>query len=441
MPSTLLLISRMTDAQLRQAYKALRGTRVLELQFLREAVAMERERRQAKRAFCPGASPPDNSCSPVNKGLGEGDAAMAEFLAGGEVQRVAIAGVDRLNSLRPQSTTYDPQGLVDGGAPRDYEGGNLREGQTLWDRFSVASSTYVGDRSYSEGNEIGVAPALQEIFASPYAKESEQIRSQLNSRMPLRVQHEQLKVIGDAAMQSDSDKDIVGKFSSSVTNEMVSLMSDISGSPKAEAKKAAEISKMEKVYAPGSPLPERQLPTQEAVDRLVEMARETELPDGVTLFHGIKGVYARQSLEELSRQGGTIRLQKLTSTTIRPSVATQFGKTTNEYTAPRDSKTTGGEFVHENGSLASVVRIRNATRGLPIGGTSLYENEAEVVLAPGTEVRFTGESRVVFIPAGNDTGWPSATFSTSRPASRQGGKITRTLWPVTVYDAVMEVGE
>ena len=442
MPSMLQRIAKLTDSQLKEAAATLKGVTANDLLFVREAVAMERERRSSRkrgsRAFCPGVSPPDNSCPPANKGTGVDVAVMLEFLAGEEVQQVKVGRNDQLNALRPESTIYDPQSLIDGGHPRDYEGGDLRVGQTLWDRFSVASEAYAGERSYGEGNEIGVAAAVQGMFSDPYTKESEQIRSELNAKMPLRRQHEDLKAIGDAAMRSESDRNIVSKFSSSVTNEMVSLMSDISGSEKAEAKKSAEAAKMEKVYPPGSPLPERQLPTQEGVDRLVQMARDTELPEGVTLFHGIKGVGSRQSLEELSRQGGTLRLQKLTSTTIRPSVATQFGKTTNEYTAPHDSKTTGGEFVHENGSLASVVRIRNATRGLPIGGVSLYEREAEVVLAPGTEIRFTGQSRVVFVPAGNDTGWPSSTFSTSHPASRQRGKTVRTLWPVTVYDAVME---
>jgi hypothetical protein len=439
MPTMLQQIERLSDSRLVELLTSLDDAASDELRFVREAAAMEQERRRSRgrgrRAFCPGASPPDNSCSPANKGTGSGDAAMSEFLAGGEVQEVTLPGVDRLNALRPKSTIYDPQSLIDGGAPADYEGGNLWDGQTLWDRFSVASSTHVGDRSYGEGNEIGAATAVQGLFTDPYTQESETLRSELNSRMPLRRQHEELKAIGDAAMASAEDRDIVEKFSSSITNEAVSLMSDISGSAVVQAKREAELKRMASVS------PNDELPTQEAVDRLVQMARDTELPEGVTLFHGIKGVSTRQSLEELSRERGTIRLQKLTSTTLRPSVATQFGKTTNEYTSPQDSRTTTGEFVHENGSLASVVRIRNASRGLPIGGASLYGNEAEVVLAPGTEVRFTGESRVVFIPAGNDSGWPSGTFSTARPVSRQGGPITRALWPVTVYDAEMERGD
>jgi len=40
-----------------------------EVMQLAEQIA-ERGRRQTKRAFCPGVSPPDNSCSPSNKGQG-----------------------------------------------------------------------------------------------------------------------------------------------------------------------------------------------------------------------------------------------------------------------------------------------------------------------------------------------------------------------------------
>jgi hypothetical protein len=72
MPSMLQRIAKLTDAQLKEAAATLKGVTADDLLFVREAVAMERERRSSRkrgsRAFCPGASPPDNSCSPANKG-------------------------------------------------------------------------------------------------------------------------------------------------------------------------------------------------------------------------------------------------------------------------------------------------------------------------------------------------------------------------------------
>jgi hypothetical protein len=440
MPGTLLLISQMTDAQLRQAYRALRGTRVLELQFLREAIAMEIERRRrlgrrpprGRRAFCPGASPPDNSCPPANKGTGGGDA----FLAGGEVEELKIRGVDRLDSLRPASTVYDPQSLIDAGPPSAYEGGELRDGQTLWDRHRVGTEMYLSGRYDSEASP---GESIAGVFAEPYAESSKSQRDKLDAAMPLRVQQAELREVARQAAsglereERSSAARVAYQFSSSVTNEAVSLMSHISPSPEVQAERDKQIDMLRRAS------PDTEIPSQEEVDRFSELARTTALPAGVTLFHGIKGAAAQERLDRLSQERGTIMLNKLTSTTTRPAVATQFGRTTSrgagEKAGPGDF-TEGGEFVHRNGTLASVVRIRDASRGFPISGTSAYRDEAEVVVAPGTQLRFTGESRVVFMPAANDSGWPAATFSIGK--AKQRGARYRVLWPVTVYDAVME---
>jgi hypothetical protein len=68
MPSALPTLSGMTDAQIRVAHEVLRDTTGSELRFLREAIARDIDRRRQRRAFCPGVSPPDNSCPPANKG-------------------------------------------------------------------------------------------------------------------------------------------------------------------------------------------------------------------------------------------------------------------------------------------------------------------------------------------------------------------------------------
>jgi hypothetical protein len=402
-----------------------------EVMQLAEQIA-ERGRRQTKRAFCPGASPPDNSCPPANKGTGGGDA----FLAGGEVEQLTIRGVDRLDALRPAATVYDPQSLVEAGSPSQYEGGELRDGQTLWDRYRVGSEMYLGGRYEAETSPAG---SVAGVFAQPYSDSSKAERERLDAAMPLRVQQAELqKVAREAVSGLDRDERsnvarVAYQFSSSVTNEAVSLMSHISPSPEVQAERDKQIDMLRRAS------PDTEIPSQEEVDRFSDLARTTSLPAGVTLFHGIKGAAARERLDRLSQERGAIVLNKLTSTTTRPAVATQFGRTTSrgagEKAGPGDF-TEGGEFVHRDGTLASVVRIRDASRGFPISGTSAYRDEAEVVVAPGTQLRFTGESRVVFMPAANDSGWPAATFSTG--GAKQRGARTRVLWPVTVYDAVME---
>lgn len=64
-------LASLTDEQLAEAIAALAGSSLDELIFVREAAAMEQDRRASGRAFCPDASPPDNSCSPANKGSGD----------------------------------------------------------------------------------------------------------------------------------------------------------------------------------------------------------------------------------------------------------------------------------------------------------------------------------------------------------------------------------
>lgn len=391
--------------------------------------------RRAARAFCPGASPPDNSCSPANKGDGTED-------GGGARPNLSFpsswTGVEKLNSLRPESTSYDPKSLINAGPPSGYEGGELREGQTLWDRYDLGSPFYLGGKYDPEVNPVA---GVSSVFTDPYTESSKAMREQLESSMPLRVQQAELRAIArDAANALDREqRSAVARtayaFSSSVTNEAMSLMSHISPSPEVQAKRDEQIALLKRVS------PDEELPSQSDVDLLSRLARTTELPEGVTLFHGIKGVEARSRLDQLSQSRGAITLSKITSTSTRPAIATQFGRTTargaGDQAGPGDF-TEGGEFVHKNGTLASVVRIRDASRGFPISGTSVYRDEAEVLVGPGTVLRFTGESRTVFIPAANDSGWPSGTFSTSSAKSKQGGARTRILWPVTVYDAVME---
>lgn len=344
---------------------------------------------------------------------------------------------DSLNRNKPTDTVYDPTSLIEKGPPSEYEGGYLKDGQTLWDRFSMPSSSGVAGKL----DEIQVAQELAGLYERPYEDDSQAKRKEIEGELPLRKQHQELMDAGAAALGWNdpvnssldevphSDVWVAAQFSSSVTNELMAEMSRTSRTEEQQKELDRLLGVQEAVNSE-----ESKRVTQADVDRLSTLARETQLPDGITLFHGMAGVNGRDLLDSMARTRGEFSLNKLTSTTIRPSVAAQFADGT-DFTGkvPPENKVAGGEMIHADGTLGSVVRILNAPRGLPIAAASLYQNEAEVVLAPGTRLRFTGDHRVVFIPAGNDSGWPAKTFEPK--GSVWGKDHARALYPMKVYDA------
>ena len=344
-------------------------------------------------------------------------------------------GNDLLNRNKPADTVYDPQSLIAKGSPSEYEGGYLKEGQTLWDRFSLPSSSGAG----GDTDEIKVSSDLDGVYERPYDDASEAKRRELQDAMPLRRQHQELMELGAQAIGWDdpvnsgldevphSDVWVAQQFSSSVTNELMSEMSRTSRTEEQQKELDRLLGVQEAVTSE-----ESKRVAQADVDRLSSLARETQLPDGVTLFHGMAGIAGRRLLDDMARTQGELSLNKLTSTTIRPTVAAQFADG-NDFTGSvqPDDKVEGGEMIHAGGTLGSVIRILGAPRGLPIAPASHYQNETEVVLAPGTRLRFTGDSRVVYVSPGNDSGWPAKTF---RPKGSNWGEPSRTLYPMKVYD-------
>jgi hypothetical protein len=113
MPSMLQKIAKLTDAQLKETSDALEGVTADDLLFVREAVAMERERRQDSRAFCPGASPPDNSCSPASKGTGGKGATGKKQGAkktGDQKKKSAIES--QMDAIQKYQQTFDGSSLA-----------------------------------------------------------------------------------------------------------------------------------------------------------------------------------------------------------------------------------------------------------------------------------------------------------------------------------------
>jgi hypothetical protein len=341
-------------------------------------------------------------------------------------------GNDYLNENKPTDVIYDANALVAKGQPSDYEGGYLKEGQTLWDRLSVPSTAWAGGKR----DEIRFADELTGLKTDPYSKESESQKRLIEGAMPLARQYRQLDKLSVDALRGSgirpseghSDAWIAKQFSSSVTNEVMGEMSRNTRTPEQEEALNRLLGSQEAANSEPSTRV-----TQQDVDRLSEMARNTPLPEGVTLFHGMAGASGRELLDTMARTQGEMSLNKLTSTTIRPAVAAQFAEGADlTRKVSQEDKTANGSMIHAGGTLGSIVRILGAPKGLPIMAASHYQKEAEVVLAPGTRLKFTGDSRVVFVPAANDSGWPAKTF---RARGAGYDEPDRTLFPMKVYDA------
>lgn len=382
----------------------------------------EQDAFQSSKAFCatgPGNGI-DNSCPPKR----------------GSAPASAASRNDALReNMRPGDTVYDAQALIEAGPPSEYEGGYWKEGQTIWDRYSFP--TY---HAGGKNDEVSLAESLQSMKDDPYSAETEARKADIEAALPLRQQAMELEAISTETLniipgqrrsvpyEPHSDAWVAEAYSSSVTNPLMVEMSRTVRSPEQQAELTRLLDMQPRVN--GDPATHI---TQSDVDRMVTLSQTTSLPEGITLFHGMDGFDGRELLDEMSRNQGDMTINKLISTTIRPGIATSFGRTNEVYGSDHDHRTESGEMIHPDATLSSVLRIRGATKGLPLGAASHYKGETEVVLAPDTKLRFTGDSRIVFMAAANDSGWPSRTFR-PRGAGWSDDKATRTLHPVKVFD-------
>jgi hypothetical protein len=385
-------------------------------------VSMPTKKKADDKAWCPTGpgGGRDNSCPP-NRGGSSAPSASRN---------------DRLREqMRPEDTVYDAQALVDAGPPSEYEGGYWKEGQTIWDRYSFPSYNAGG-----KNDEVRLAESLQSLKDDPYSAESEARKAEIEAALPLRQQALELEAIStetlniipgqrrNIAYDPHTDAWVAEAYSSGVTNPLMVEMSRTTRTPDQQA----ELTRLLDMQPRINGEPSTHI-TQADVDRVTTLAQTTSLPEGVTLFHGMDGFDGRELLDQMSRTQGDMTINKLISTTIRPSIATSFGRTNEVYGSDHDFKTESGEMIHPDATLSSVLRIRGATKGLPLGAASHYKGETEVVLAPDTRLRFTGDSRIVFMAVANDSGWPSRTFR-PRGAGWSDDKATRTLHPVKVFD-------
>lgn len=310
------------------------------------------------------------------------------------------------------NTVYDNESLKAIGEPANYEGGDLVDGMTLWDRYSPPNLINIG-----KNEDIKLSSKLEAMAERPFLHRDEV--EAISASMPLRTQYDAmiaggLKAMGvshtnetldDDELQPHTDGWAAGEFSRTSQNELMSLMSE-SNPDKAELAAAMAMQSAASSDATN-------YITENDVLNLGDLAKNTPLPAGVTLFHGFKDQSQGDLFYRLARERGVYSLNKLTSTSTRPSVATHFANDNKAWTETRE---------------VSVVRILNPKHGLAIGGVSAYRNEAEVVLARGTKFRFTGEMHSVNIPAANDSGWPSQNIKPTL------GLSTKYLIPVKIFD-------
>jgi len=310
------------------------------------------------------------------------------------------------------NTVYDNESLKAIGEPANYEGGDLVDGMTLWDRYSPPNLINIG-----KNEDIKLSPKLEAMAERPFLHRDEV--EAISASMPLRTQYDTmiaggLKAMGvshtnetldDDELQPHTDGWAAGEFSRTSQNELMSLMSEANPDK-------AELAAAMAMQSAGTSDTTKWI-TENDVLNLGDLAKNTPLPAGVTLFHGFKDQSQGNLFYRLAREQGVYSLNKLTSTSTRPSVATHFANDNKAWTETRE---------------VSVVRILNPKHGLAIGGVSAYRNEAEVVLARGTKFRFTGEMHSVNIPAANDSGWPSQNI---KPPP---GLSAKYLIPVKIFD-------